>query len=90
MTETPVDAAERFASTARCYDLAILAQAEAERSDEDELYIESILLHIQPSDPGRSLYSEIAGKIRPRSLLLGWQRARFAGDRRRDAVSQES
>jgi nucleotide-binding universal stress UspA family protein len=43
ITETLVDAVERFARTARCYDLAIVAQAEPGTPGEQDLFIESAL-----------------------------------------------
>lgn len=43
VTETLVDAVERFATAARCYDLAIAAQAEPDKPGEQNLYIESAL-----------------------------------------------
>lgn len=39
-TETLVDAVERFATTARCYDLIIAAQADPDQPGEQDLYIE--------------------------------------------------
>ena len=43
ITETLVDAVERFARIARCYDLAIVAQADPDQPGEQDLYIESAL-----------------------------------------------
>ncbi len=43
VTETLVDGVERFAKTARCFDLSILPQADPDRSDEQDLYIEAAL-----------------------------------------------
>lgn len=43
ITETLVDAVERFAMTARCCDLAVVAQAEPDTPGEQDLFIESVL-----------------------------------------------
>ena len=90
VTETLVDAVDRFATTARCYDLAVLAQEDPGKPGEQDLYIESTLFTSGRPILVVPLHSEISGQIRPYRLLLGRKRACSACDRRCDVVPDES